>query len=181
MAAGAPFEGDASQGHKAARRRVGGALGGVAAEVRLTALHETESSLLDAVIEGRSDPALDSVSLSRAGTASTAPVRRAVDMIMAQSREPLTLGDVAAAAGVGGRALQIAFRRHLGCSPLTFLRLVRLADARRLLGLGLVSRVTDAAMQAGFWHLGEFAVAYRQRYGEKPSTTLKECPYSQFR
>lgn len=150
----------------------------VPAETRHAALHETEGRLLDAVIAGPLGAALEPFAPSGSGSAPVATVRRAVDVIMAQSREPLTLAEVAAAAGVGARALQIAFRRQLGCSPLAYLRLVRLADARRLLVLGLVARVTDAAMQAGFWHLGEFAVAYRQRYGERPSAALKACPDS---
>jgi AraC-like DNA-binding protein len=33
--------------------------------------------------------------------------------------------------------------------------------------------VSDAALDSGFVHLGRFAVAYRRRYGESPSETLR--------
>jgi transcriptional regulator GlxA family with amidase domain len=33
--------------------------------------------------------------------------------------------------------------------------------------------VTRIAMSCGFSHMGRFAVAYRQRFGERPSQTLK--------
>lgn len=140
---------------------------------RARGLHETEALLLDAMITGPLRPVLEPFLPYGAGPSSATAVRHAVDLVRGRSREPLTLAEMAAAAGIGGRALQIAFRRHLGCSPLAYLRMVRLADAHRLLSGGLVATVTDAAMQVGFWHLGEFAVAYRQRYGESPSTTLR--------
>ena len=35
------------------------------------------------------------------------------------------------------------------------------------------TRVTTVAMRWGFGHLGQFAAAYRERYGELPSTTLQ--------
>ena len=35
------------------------------------------------------------------------------------------------------------------------------------------ARVTDVALRNGFAHTGRFAAAYRQRFGESPSTTLR--------
>lgn len=34
--------------------------------------------------------------------------------------------------------------------------------------------VKDAAMQWGFWHLGQFATDYQQLFAEKPSLTLHQ-------
>ena len=33
--------------------------------------------------------------------------------------------------------------------------------------------VTDIALQWGFGHLGKFSVAYKQRFGESPSTIFR--------
>ena len=34
-------------------------------------------------------------------------------------------------------------------------------------------KVTEVAMKWGFHHLGRFSAAYRQRFGESPSETLR--------
>jgi len=79
--------------------------------------------------------------------------------------------------GPGGvRVLQESFRRHVGMSPLTYLRRLRLDGVH-----GELSRsdpwhvsVSEVAYRWGFTHLGRFAGAYRKRYGEPPSQTLRE-------
>jgi len=40
------------------------------------------------------------------------------------------------------------------------------------LASGTVESVSHAAMDCGFTHLGRFAAAYRDAYGESPSRTL---------
>lgn len=101
-------------------------------------------------------------------------VRRAMDFIAANSRERVALSQIASHAGISARALQLAFARHVGETPMSHLRRVRLAKARSaLLGFGRRSgAVTRAALGEGFTHLGEFAAAYRRAYGETPSATL---------
>jgi AraC-like DNA-binding protein len=99
------------------------------------------------------------------------PVHRAVEHVHAHFAEPLTVTDLAAAAGSSVRRLQEAFDAHLGISPMAYLRQVRLDEARRLLAAGGTG-VTDAAIACGFGHLGRFAAAYRERFGELPSATI---------
>jgi AraC-like DNA-binding protein len=100
----------------------------------------------------------------------------AVDHIEATPEGTLSVGDLARVAGVGERALQLAFRRHLGTTPGAYLRQVRLERAHADL---LAARpedgttVTDIALLHGFAHGGRFAAAYRQRFGEPPSVTLQ--------
>ena len=69
--------------------------------------------------------------------------------------------------------MQTQFRRFIGSTPLEFLRLTRLAEARRqLLETEPAATVTSIATYCGFTHLGRFAGWYRERYGESPSETL---------
>ncbi|GGS10334.1 AraC family transcriptional regulator [Streptomyces humidus] len=102
-------------------------------------------------------------------------VRRAMDLIEGHAAEPLTVEDVAEAVGVSVRALQEGFRRHLGTTPVAYLREVRLDRVRSELISALpgTTTVTDAAYRWGFFHPGRFAIAYRERFGEHPSQTLR--------
>ena len=57
-----------------------------------------------------------------------------------------------------------------------YLRNVRLDLARlRLSREGSASSVTDIALECGFTHLSKFAKAYKDRFGELPSQTLKNA------
>jgi AraC-like DNA-binding protein len=88
--------------------------------------------------------------------------------------DPITLGRLCAVAGVGDRYLESAFRAHRGQTPLQFVVGRRLAWVRRgLLDSKPGDSVTQLAHDAGFVHLGRFAVRYRSTYGESPSATLR--------
>ncbi|WP_076258652.1 helix-turn-helix transcriptional regulator [Intrasporangium flavum] len=113
----------------------------------------------------------------REDAASSTALSRALDHIEAHAADPLTLAELADAAGVTPRALQQAFRRHLETTPSEYLRRVRLDRARRDLSLGQRddgTTVTDVAMRWGFYHQGRFAAAYRRRFGEAPHETLQD-------
>lgn len=84
---------------------------------------------------------------------------------------PISLADLAKAAGVSARTLNILCHRHRGVAPMMLLRQVRLDAARaRLLADPSVS-VTEVAMEYGFGHLGRFSAYYRERFGELPRDT----------
>ncbi|WP_433498154.1 AraC family transcriptional regulator [Sphaerimonospora sp. CA-214678] len=102
-------------------------------------------------------------------------VRRAMELIEAHAAEPLTVEDIAEAVGVGARALQEGFRRHLDTTPMAYLRDMRLNRVRAELTAGAagMTTVTDVAFRWGFTHLGRFSLAYRQCFGEPPSVTLR--------
>ncbi|SDF35353.1 Helix-turn-helix domain-containing protein [Lentzea fradiae] len=101
------------------------------------------------------------------------PVRRAVELLEERPDEPWTTTSLAAAVSVSVRALQAGFRRHAGVAPATYLRNVRLDRVHDVLSAGAPGQtVTDAALSWGFVHLGRFAGAYRERFGEPPSRTL---------
>ncbi|TDU80483.1 AraC family transcriptional regulator [Streptomyces sp. KS 21] len=103
-------------------------------------------------------------------------VRRAVAFIESEPDAEIGLGEMAAAAGVTPRALQYAFRRHLGTTPTAYLRRVRLALAHADLLAADPSRdtVTAIANRWGFHHQGRFSAAYRAAYGGSPRRTLAE-------
>jgi AraC-like DNA-binding protein len=114
---------------------------------------------------------------SAATPKSALSARRLADLahwIEAHVAEPLTLGTLCGVAGVGGRALQMAFRSHHGMSPMRFVTERRLAAAhRRLRQRDAGDDVTAIATGAGFFHLGRFSILYREVFGEAPSQTLR--------
>ena len=103
---------------------------------------------------------------------SPSTVQRAARIIEDHASEDLTSGELASECGVSPRALQYAFRKHLGCTPQEYLRRVRLDLARRALRDGSAETVTDAAMRHGFFNPGRFAAYYRDQYDENPGDTL---------
>jgi AraC-like DNA-binding protein len=100
-------------------------------------------------------------------------VRAVEEFIFANADRPLSLGNLAVIGGVSARSLQFTFRRHRGCSPMEFLRRVRLERVRNELQHPIHdTTVTSTAMRWGFLHLGRFAAEYRARFNESPSATL---------
>lgn len=112
--------------------------------------------------------------LGRAGHIPPGPVREAVELLEERPHEAWTTTTLAAAVAVSARALQAGFRLRTGVSPMTYLRDVRLGRVHRDLTAAAPGvTVTDAAASWGFVHLGRFAGAYRSRFGEAPSETLR--------
>jgi transcriptional regulator GlxA family with amidase domain len=109
-----------------------------------------------------------------ASTAATARVRDVEDWIEAHLHEPITLGRLCEAAGVGARSLQLAFEARRHATPMEFVMERRLAAAHaRLVADRGESSVTSVAASVGMEHLGRFAASYRRFYGEPPSATLR--------
>jgi AraC-like DNA-binding protein len=102
-------------------------------------------------------------------------IRTAVDVIEAEAHLPLTLSSIAARSQVSVRSLQHAFKHHLGTSPMSYLREVRLRRAHQTLLDSDPSTVTVAsiAYHWGFTNLGRFAAAHAARYREPPVQTLR--------
>jgi AraC-like DNA-binding protein len=103
-----------------------------------------------------------------------ASTRIARDYIHAHACEAPTVAEIAAAAGVGVRALALGFEKHFGMSPLRYLQQVRLDGARaQLVVAGSRETVTRIALDWGFANPGVFAARYRERFGESPAETLR--------
>jgi AraC-like DNA-binding protein len=101
-------------------------------------------------------------------------VKRAIDVMEADPARPVTVHDLARISGVGVRALQEGFHRHVGVSPMEYLRRLRLARAHEELRLSSRGQATVASVASrwGFVHLGRFAAVYRRAYGVSPAETL---------
>jgi AraC-like DNA-binding protein len=101
-------------------------------------------------------------------------LRRAVAFIEEHAHEDITTADIAAAAFVTIRAVQLAFRRHLDTTPTEYLRQVRLQYAHRQLSAAdpQVESVTAVAYRWGFSSASRFAAAHRKAFGVLPSRTL---------
>ncbi len=104
---------------------------------------------------------------------STGQLRRAENFILANATLPISIGDVADAAGVSVRSLQLAFRNARGTTPRAFIANVRLHRIRALLEqAGPGATITEIASTSGITHLGRFARHYLLTFGELPSETL---------
>ena len=96
------------------------------------------------------------------------------DYMRAHFEEPIAIADLARSIGVNLRSLQMAFRKHRGCSPRETLNRMRLEEVkRRLLDDRQAVSVSTAAFDCGFTHLGRFSTLYRETFGELPSETLR--------
>ncbi|MBP9182948.1 MAG: AraC family transcriptional regulator [Fuscovulum sp.] len=133
---------------------------------------QIEGSVLSGLLEAPHDHG------AQLGRARAAPrprhLRLAEGFIEAHLDQPITLEEVAAAAGISPRGLQMAFRDWRGTTPLAFWRQARLARAHAdLMAAPSGTRVTEVALRWGFSHFGRFAEQYRDRYGLSPSDTLR--------
>ncbi|AWK76188.1 hypothetical protein CBI38_32300 (plasmid) [Rhodococcus oxybenzonivorans] len=113
--------------------------------------------------------------LSTHGPARPRVVKQAIDLLEQQPDQPWSISDLSRATGVSARTLQYGFQRYVGVSPTCYLREVRLQRVRAELSNPAVwTSVSDSAYRWGFAHLGRFAVAYRNKFGEAPSETLRK-------
>lgn len=111
-----------------------------------------------------------------------AAVDDAIALIEAGPHLPLTTSQLATQCHISVRSLQEGFRRHVGMSPMTYVREVRLRRAHNELRSAHPSHTTVAAVahRWGFTHLGRFATAHKQMYDETPYQALHatESPLS---
>jgi AraC-like DNA-binding protein len=135
---------------------------------------DIEHALMTALLAAQ--PSNYSALLARqASPATPAHVRRAEELIHAHPERPLGVGDLTAVSGVSARTLFEGFHRFRGTTPMAMLRAVRLERARaELQAVGSAENVASIAFKWGIFHLGRFAQDYRERFGERPSDTLRK-------
>ena len=140
------------------------------------AVADRREALLDALLNSQRHGLSDAIA-TFAGQVETLPraLRRARDCLHAHAADPLDLAQLAEAAGIGIRALQAGFQRHFGASISDMLLDIRLGQLNaRLKAAAPEARIIDIAFDLGFTHLGRMAGAYRAKFGETPSATLRQ-------
>jgi AraC family transcriptional regulator len=94
-------------------------------------------------------------------------LRRCMEQLVDDCRQPLRLGDLAASAGVHPVSLSRAFRRRYGLSPGQLQRRALLNQAARRLRQG--QPIADVAAQLGFADQSHFTRLFRAEYGCTPA------------
>lgn len=122
-------------------------------------------------------PKSDSYSVERSYVANRryAAVRFCEQYMREHLDTRITMLDLSVACGMRSRTLSNAFEAITGFGPIEYLKRLRLSAVRRALQCsdGSQVKVTDVAMDWGFWHMGHFGRDYRMMFGESPSQTLR--------
>jgi transcriptional regulator GlxA family with amidase domain len=92
---------------------------------------------------------------------------KALEFMEGQLDAPLPRERLATLAGVSVRQLERLFREHLGCTPGSHDRKLRLERARMLLRQTGMS-VLEIAVACGFASASHFSRAYRTTFGHPP-------------
>jgi len=102
-------------------------------------------------------------------------VARLEQVMHQRPEEMLSAADLCASVGVAQRTLNLACQEFLGQGAMQYAPARRLDHVRDTLLMSDPGEtfVTGVAMRFGFWELGRFAQAYRARFGERPSETLR--------
>ncbi|MFD4639010.1 helix-turn-helix domain-containing protein [Lentzea sp. NPDC058436] len=179
-----PERGIVPLAHRPVDDRAAGRLRSAIGHVRDTVLNAPETGpllvsaasqyLAASVVQAFPGTACSSPSAMDDRDAHTGTLRRAMVFIESNADKDISAADIATAANVTLRAVQLSFRRHLGMTPMVYLRRVRLDGARadlRASGPGDVT-VTRVGARWGFSRASTFAALYRAAYGESPSQTL---------
>ncbi|MCK1620231.1 AraC family transcriptional regulator [Bradyrhizobium sp. 159] len=148
---------------------------GPAGRLSAVAMADWREVLLDHLLNGHRHGLSDAIR-TFSGQAERLPraLRVARDHLADNAGEPLDLAQLACASGIGIRALQLGFRRHFGLSISQMLLDMRLASLHvRLAHAAPNASITEIAFDLGFTHLGRMAGAYREKFGESPSATLR--------
>ncbi|MNF24802.1 HTH-type transcriptional regulator YesS [compost metagenome] len=104
-----------------------------------------------------------------------AMVDRARSFILSHQTGSPTVEDLCEHLQMSRRGLHSAFIQVVGVNPCTYIRQIRLHEARKDIINGAPS-VSEAAMRWGFWHFGMFSQYYKNQFGELPSETHRNPP-----
>lgn len=101
-------------------------------------------------------------------------LQRAHDFLQAHLQDDIRLEDIARHSGASARNLTRLCQQHVGLSPMQWLRTLRLDKIHQELIQSHSDRsVSEIALHWGYAHLGRFAAAYQQRFGQAPHETRR--------
>jgi AraC family transcriptional regulator len=95
-------------------------------------------------------------------------IRRSVELAEARLGDPLTVPDLARAAGLSPSHFSHEFKRETGQAPRVYLRRARLERAKRLLAAD-DRPVTEVALECGFCSASHLATSFARAYRMPPS------------
>ncbi|MGI9177240.1 MAG: substrate-binding domain-containing protein [Pirellulales bacterium] len=101
-------------------------------------------------------------------------IQRALRFITEHLAQPFSVDDVAEAAGMSRRGLHQAFLDHMGRTPGSHIRNVRLDLARKLLA-ETDTKVETVAKRSGYPSLNTFFVAFKKVAGKTPAEYRREA------
>ncbi len=100
-------------------------------------------------------------------------MKRAIDFMHSEAAKPISLSDIALAAGTSVRNLQLLFKIHKDASPMNVLRGIRLMNCKQeLICSEPPVQIEKIAKKWGFAHRVLFQRYYKQRFGESPEQTV---------
>ena len=98
-----------------------------------------------------------------------ARVNRAIDLVVSNLGHPLTLEQVAKAAGFSPFHFHRVFKSFLGETLNQFVKRQRLERALFLMSHSPRQSLTDVALECGFSSSSDFSRSFKQHYGQPPS------------
>ena len=132
-------------------------------------IQRLERQVVDAIVQAAMPGGLRT---TRLGSAARCDVEDLKAWLAGQLHRRVRIGELTKRAGASKRTIERAFLRT-GCTPMEYLRSVRLERARCMFARPTPGMtVADAAGAVGYTHLGRFAAEYRRQFGELPSRTL---------
>lgn len=110
------------------------------------------------------------------GESGSAWVKALAAWIEAHADQPLALSDLERQSGYSRRSLQLAFRAHMGCSPMHWVKRCRMQKAReRLQHPSPGDSVGSVAYALGFVNVASFSRDFTRLFGERPSAVLRQA------
>jgi AraC-like DNA-binding protein len=101
-------------------------------------------------------------------------LKRAIEYMVANISQPMSVADIAREAGTSVRALQAAFQQFKDTTPLSYLRQMRLEGVHKTLSdEANTLSIAQVARAWGFTHMGRFSAIYHDAFGQTPSETAK--------
>lgn len=102
-------------------------------------------------------------------------LNRILDFIKKNIHQKIEVSDLEYISGLSKKKLNSIFKKHLKCSPNTYIRHYRLKCIYDEISQSTHKiNITEIAYKWGVTHLGRFSNEYKDAFGEKPSETLKK-------
>jgi len=100
-------------------------------------------------------------------------LRKASEYVNEHLYDHISISELCNISGVSERTLEYAFKETYQVSPKEYIKSLKLNKVRSDLLSGVDSMISSIAAKYGFWHMGQFASDYKNKFGELPSQTLR--------